>query len=172
MSLSSIDIQFGELTELLSRWRRGTVKVSALGVPPHITLLYPWRNAPLKESDLQQLEKVGAGFEPFDLCFDRVGTFESGVVYLALKDEHVLREIMKAIFTAFPDTLPYGGAFTNPSSHLTVAKCLPEDLSGLGDEIAKALSLPMTFHVAEIFVMEEREDGQWFNRHTVGLQPN
>ena len=172
MSLSSIDIQFGELTELLSRWRESTVEVSALGVPPHITLLFPWRNAPLEDGDLQQLEKVLADFEPSDLCFDRVGTFEGGVVYLALKDESMPREMMKAVFAAFPDTPPYSGAFTGPSPHLTVARCLPESSSNLGDEIAEALSLPMTFHVNKIVVMEEREDGRWFNRHVVKLHPN
>ena len=171
MSRSSIDIQLGELTELLGRWREGTVEVSALGVPPHITLLYPWRNAPLANSDLQQLEKVLATFEPFGL-FDRVGTFGGGVVHLALKNERVPREMIKALFTAFPDTPPYSGAFSDPSPHLTVAKCSPENLSSLGDEIAEALSLPVTFQVDKIVVMEEREDGRWFNRHVVGLHPN
>lgn len=172
VSRSSIDIQFDELTALLDRWRKDTVEVASLGVPPHITLLYPWRNAPLKNSDLQQLEEILVAFEPFDLCFDRVGTFEGGVVYLALKDERAPREMMKAIFAAFPNTPPYSGTLTDPSPHLTVAKCSPESLSNLSDEIAEALSLPMTFHVSEIVIMEEREDGRWFNRHVAGLHPN
>lgn len=76
---------------------------------------------------------------------------------------------MKAIFTAFPDTPPYSGAFADPSPHLTVANCVPENLTDLVGKIAGTLSLPMTFHVDEIAVMEEREDSRWFNRHAVGL---
>ena len=80
--------------------------------------------------------------------------------------------MMKAIFAAFPDTPPYSGAVTDPSPHPTVAKCSPDDLSNVRDEVVKVLSLPVTFHVGEITVMEEREDGGWFDRRIVGLQPS
>ncbi len=46
--LTSIDLQFGELAQMLDPWRSDTVAVATLGVPPHITLLYPWRSAHLK----------------------------------------------------------------------------------------------------------------------------
>lgn len=172
MPSSSIDLQFDELAEPLNKWRENTVEVATLGVPPHITLLYPWRDVPLKDSDIMQLEKTLENFEPFNLCFDKVCTFEIGVVYLALADEHVPRTIMKAIFRAFPDTPPYKGAFADPSPHLTVAKCSSENVSSLRDEIAGVLDLPIELNVSKIFVMEEREDGQWFNRHAIMLQPN
>ena len=166
---SSIDLQFGELTERLDRWRKDTVAVAALGVPPHITLLYPWRKAPFKKGDLRQLEEVLKGFGPFELCFDRLGTFETGVVYLALEDERRPRELMKALQKAFPDTPPYGGAFADPPPHLTVAKSLTSDLDRMKDEIAAALDLPLNLYAGEVVAMEEGEDGQWFDRHTVGL---
>ena len=166
---SSIALRFEELTEPLDRWRGPTVEVAGLGVPPHITLLYPWRQAPLQASDIAELEQLLQSFDPFSLCFDRVETFESGVVFLALADERPTRALMKAIFNAFPDTPPYGGEFADPSPHLTVAKCRPEALDQLKDEVSDAFVLPRTFHIQEVVVMEEQTDGQWLNRHVLRL---
>lgn len=125
---------------------------------------------PLEERGLQLLEGALTGFEPFELCFDRLGTFEVGVIYLGLKDERMPRAMMKAIFTAFPDTPPYGGVFANPAPHLTVAKCAPKNLITLHNEFAEELGLPIKCRVDEVVVMEEREDKRWFNRYTIRLQ--
>lgn len=168
--LTGIDLQIGKRAQMLDPWRNDTVEVATLGVPPHITLLYPWRSAPLEERDLQLLEETLTGFEPFELCFDRLATLEVGVIYLGLKGERAPRAMMKAIFTAFPDTPPYGGVFANPASHLTVAKCAPKNPVTLHNEFAEELGLPPKRRVDEVVVMEEREEKRWFNRYTVRLQ--
>jgi hypothetical protein len=70
MPKSSIDIHFDSLTDLIDKWRSSSVEVTNLGVPPHITLLYPWRDAPLSDDDLEQLRTVLSNHQAFSLCFD------------------------------------------------------------------------------------------------------
>ena len=168
MPRSSIDLHFNELTDVLEPWRM-SVEVASLGVPPHITLLYPWRKSPLKVSDLNELEHILKNVEPFELCFDSVATFDSGIVYLALREEAEVRKLMQKIFASFPDTPPYGGAFANPQPHLTIAKCQPAQLCSLKTEIAWALELPIVCQVANVVVMEEQSDKTWVNRHVIEL---
>lgn len=167
MSLSCIVLSFTELSQLIDKWR-----IDYLGIPPHITLLYPWRDAPLSSNDLAQLELVLDDFEPFELCLNRVETFEAGIIYLALKDDRVPKAMMQALFTAFPDTPPYGGAFADAIPHLTVAKCQTENLIALKRDITEALSLPIELQVNEVVAMEYRGDNKWVTRHTVSLRPN
>jgi 2'-5' RNA ligase len=117
---------FNELSPLIDKWR-----TAYLGIPPHITLLYPWRNAPLSNNDLNQLEQVLKNFKPFDLCLNRVETFEAGIIYLALKDDNPTKALMQAFASQFPETPLYGGAFNDVIPHLTISKCLPEHLVSL-----------------------------------------
>jgi hypothetical protein len=167
---SSIDIHFDSLTDLINKWRSSSVEVANLGVPPHITLLYPWRDAPLSDDDLEQLRTVLSKHQAFSLCFDRLETFEVGAIYLALQDGSSARAIMVDLMKAFPDTPPYGGAFLDPVPHLTIAKCDPENVQVLKAEIARALRLPLEFSVGEIAVMEEAAGGNWFTRCVISLR--
>ncbi|MHC4816813.1 MAG: hypothetical protein ACYTF8_01960 [Planctomycetota bacterium] len=54
---SSVDIHLAELADLVSPWREATVEVAARGVPPHITLLYPWKPPPIETSDIRAFEE-------------------------------------------------------------------------------------------------------------------
>jgi 2'-5' RNA ligase len=172
MAKSSIDIHFDSLGNLIDRWRISSVEVANLGVPPHITLLYPWRDVPLLNDDLEQLKTVLSKHQAFSLCFDRLETFEIGAVYLALQDGSSARAIMSDLMKAFPDTPPYGGDFLDAVPHLTIARCDPENVHVLKAEIARELTLPLEFLVNEIAVMEEEAEGHWFTRHIIALQPS
>jgi hypothetical protein len=172
MAKSSIDIHFDSLTDLIDKWRSSSVEVTNLGVPPHITLLYPWRDAPLLDDDLEQLRTVLSKHQAFSLCFDRLETFEVGAVYLALQDGRSCKAIMVDLMKAFPDTPPYGGDFLDAVPHLTIAKCDPENVQVLKAEIARELRLPLEFSVNEIAVMEENAEGHWFTRYVIPLQPS
>jgi 2'-5' RNA ligase len=78
---SSIDIALPEVADLVDRWRAPTVEVARLGVSPHITLLYPWRPAPLTASDISEAEAAVRGAPPFTLTLANFGRF-SGVLFL------------------------------------------------------------------------------------------
>jgi 2'-5' RNA ligase len=168
---SSIDIHFQELDALLSPWREATVEVATKGVPPHITLLYPWKPPPIEAADIRALEGALADVRRFTLTFAETRTFPSGVIYLGLEDESIPRSIAGALSTAFPEYPPYGGAFPDPVPHLTIAKVDPERMARTHAEIDAALRdrLPLRVAVDEIVLMIEDNDGWWTVRHRHAL---
>ncbi|MGR3660773.1 MAG: 2'-5' RNA ligase family protein [Paracoccaceae bacterium] len=91
-----------------------------LGVPAHITLIFPFM--PLEdfgvdeEQALKALMLARAGF-PYVL--DRVETFDE-VAYLAPELEEPFMDLIRCLTRVFPDYLPYGGAFERVIPHLTI----------------------------------------------------
>ncbi len=168
---SAIGISVPELADLIDHWRVPSVAAAALGVPPHITLLYPWRPAPLHISDLAEAASAVAGVAPFTLTFRRLGRFP-GVLFLHPEPGIILRDVMWRLAAAFPDTPLYGGQFADAVPHLTVAQAATEDaLAGIETEVTAHLAshVPIEVTVRELAVMEESEDRQWTHRSTIRL---
>lgn len=69
----------------------------ARGVPAHVTVLYPWRPAPLRARDVSRAAAVVRDFGPMTLAFDEVAWFPQGVVYLALADEDRARQLCRLV---------------------------------------------------------------------------
>jgi 2'-5' RNA ligase len=94
---------------------------AALGVPAHVTLLYPFR--PLERIDegvLATLEALFAATPAFELTFARVGRFK-GARWLAPEPRRGVDELTRRLTQAFPDCPPYEGAHGHPVPHLTFA---------------------------------------------------
>jgi 2'-5' RNA ligase len=117
---SAIDIHLESLDDLLKPWRQITVEVANKGVPPHLTLLYPWRVAPLSAGDILALQAALQPLEPFEIRFTKLSHFARRVLYLALGEasERAVKNLMQTLFQAFPETPPYGGQFPDPTPHL------------------------------------------------------
>jgi len=167
---TAVDLLVPEADALVGEWYRQT-DAFAKGMPPHVTLLYPWRPAPVAVVDLLELQSVLANVRPFDLALDRVGRFP-GVLYLAPTEDQAVRALIGLLAAAFPDTPPYAGAFSNPVPHLTV--CKSDDERAL-DSIERQLDgivttqPPLTVVVDEVCVDEEGPDGRWATRHRFRL---
>ena len=104
-------------------FRRKLDPSSALGMPAHITVLYPF--APLSTISPSVADELGAllrRFEPFDFVLSEVGWFDERVLYLAPSPQAPFVELTVAISEAFPAYLPYGGAFGEVVPHLTVGE--------------------------------------------------
>ena len=172
MRETSIDLHVPELTGLLAPWRDATVDVASKGVPPHVTLLYPWLPAPIVEADLDLLRSALAQCPPITLRFHELRRFEPGVLYLALQDEGTVRRLMQRIQTAFPALSPYGGSVADPTPHLTVAKASDaRQLAELHAQADRVLSpcLPLEYARHQIVVMQEDERGHWDVRGEIAL---
>jgi 2'-5' RNA ligase len=168
---TSIDIWLPSVAPLVDRWRLATVEVAARGIPPHITLLYPWRPAPLRASDILEATAALAGVKPFTVTLGRLGRFP-GVLFLWPEPDDQLRAIMRRLSLAFPDTPPYGGAILDPMPHLTVAKAASEaELDPLVAEVREHLGQhpPLSVTIREVVLGEEDADGRWIARASLPL---
>jgi hypothetical protein len=168
---SAIGINAPGLSYLLDQWRIPTVEVATRGIPPHVTLLYPWLPAPLRPSDIERAVVALAGTRRFTLRLPTINRFPQAIDLRAEPDD-VLGGLMQRLAMAFPETPPYGGAFPDPTPHLTVAKGVTgAELDQLEIEILGHLAphLPLMVEVSDIALEEQGEDGFWSVRATVPL---
>lgn len=169
---SSIDLHFKKLETLISPWH-SKLETTQKGIPPHITLLWPWKNPPIESNDIETLKTILKDTKPFSITFDKIEYFQNGTIFLACEDVRTIQKIMKKIFEAFPECKPYNGEFQNPTPHVTIAK-IPDQtaLPQIYEEICKALkpNLPLTYTVDEVIVMKELETRDWKIVETIKLQ--
>ncbi|MBB2903379.1 2'-5' RNA ligase [Kineococcus radiotolerans] len=86
-------------------------RAAGWGVPAHLTVLYPFLPpAELDEQALSTLTAAIATVGAFQVTFTETGWFGSEVLWLAPTPEQPLRRLTQAVFSAFPDHPPYGGA--------------------------------------------------------------
>lgn len=169
---SAILIRVEELAPLIGRWWN-TTRAAIDGMPPHITLLYPWRMSPLADGDLRAVAAAFVGVEAFDLTLTRLARFPDAV-YLVPEPAAELRNLMDRLFEAFPETPPYEGRFTDVIPHLTVVTADEQAfLDDLEPQIASALvpELPFRVHVSDICIDEPgvAPEARWVVRARIPL---
>lgn len=159
-----------EAAALVDRWRVRTVPMARIGVPAHVTVLYPWVPAPVPDDALLQTREALRDCGPVTLTFRRVATFPE-VVYLVPEPKDHVRRLTHAMCRVFPECPPYGGQYSGNMPHLTVAITAPEDLEDLRREIEQVLApaLPFTATVENLTVMEQQPDGGWRQGHHLAL---
>ena len=137
---------------------------AARSIPLHITLLYPFvPRSSLTRAHEDRLMGLFREQEPFDLDLVSVDAFPE-VVYAVPSPDERLRVLMRAVWNAFPETPPYGGAFEDPAPHATLA-LVPEGESPdrAAERIRKLVAdvLPLRFVARDVSLLEEYEADRW-----------
>lgn len=130
-------------------WRRRFDPSAAAGVPPHITVLYPFLDLERIDGDvLVDLRTLIGRHAGFDVRFERCGRFP-GVLYLAPVPDRPLRGLTDALVERWPEAPPYAGRFDEVVPHLSVAV---DVTSSVLDEIEEALAagLPLAARVSSV----------------------
>ena len=131
---------------------------AARGVPAHITILFPFADAP--EVDEQAVADVVTAFPAFDFHLDRVGRFEGGAVWLHPEPSAPFAALTEAVWRRFPAYPPYEGAHDVVVPHLTVSDT-PREID---------VRLPIRARAREVVLIEEGADGRWSVRRRFPLQ--
>lgn len=131
------------------------------GVPPHVTLMFPFvPPEELTEGTIDLLASLIIAAAPFDFALTRVREFGRGVVYLEPDPSAPFVRLTGGIGGKF-SLLPYGGAFgEHPIPHLTVA--VPESGATLR-QIAGRLDaeLPLSLRAEEAWLMVGSDAAGW-----------
>ena len=167
---SGLILPVPEVQPLVDRWRIATSEAAQLGAPAHVTLLFPWLPSPVDPEGLQRAQSALQPFGPVTLTFSQVCRWPR-VIWLLPEPEDPVRAMTEALMSAFPECPPYGGEFSYPQPHLTVAEGTEEELDRIEPEVVEALaeSGPMTVTVDSVVVPERQEDRRWQVQHSISL---
>lgn len=162
-----------EADEVLGHLRERHDPSAVLGVPAHITLLYPFVD-PLScdAAVAATVAAVAAGFETFEFTLDRVDSFGSRVLWAAPSPTRRFVELTRALAAEFPDHPPYGGEFgADVVPHLTVADGVdPAVMRAVALEAAELLPVRSTLSELTLLVGGD-EPGSWQVRDRFPLRP-
>jgi 2'-5' RNA ligase len=155
------------LPPALERLRERHDPAAALGVPAHVTLLYPFFPViQLPDEARPALARIAADVRPFDARFTRVGRFPN-VVYLVPDPSPPFARLTASIAGRFPAFPPYGGAFRAVVPHLTVADSDEAPLDAIASTVERFL--PFTRRIEAIEVLVQRPGGPWRRRWRIPL---
>ena len=148
-----------EAEALVAAHRRRYDPSAAVGVPAHVTVLYPFRSV-IDDTAADVVAELAADVAAFDVKFATLARFPGEVVYLAPDPTEPFLRLMAATFASFPDCPPYGGAIPDPIPHLTVADGVDAATAAALD-IAIGPGLPITSRVERLTLIAEDPKGQW-----------
>jgi 2'-5' RNA ligase len=144
--------------------RRALAADGAEGMPPHVTLIYPFTDdSRLASGRISEVQAVVRRFRSFEFSFAEVRRFDNlpreSYVWLAPTPALPFVEMVEALAEAFPEHPPFGGAFPTIVPHLTVAASTDETkLRHV--EASLSASLPIKASATTVSIMEQ-VDGTW-----------
>jgi hypothetical protein len=149
-----------EAEPAVSRLRWQHDPMAALGVPAHVTVLFPFM--PPDAVDEAAVTSLIGRFPAFDFRLDRVVRWPDGGTWLHVEPAGPFRDLTAAVEQRWPEYPPYEGAFDEPIPHLTLSVA-PIDLD-------IDFGLPIVCRAREVVLIEERlADGRWNARLRVPL---
>ena len=156
MRETALIVAVPEAAPLVDAWReRTTYDKPSHGVPPHVTIHYPFVAADdITDEVVSGLRAIFAGVPSFDVVMRGVRRFPE-YAYLAPEPPEPFVRMTEAIVTRWPRYPYWEGMFETIVPHLTVA-------FGDGDVLDRAEadvrpSLPLALRVTEALLIEEVE---------------
>ena len=159
---SALILVIPEAEDLVGPYRLQHDPGAALGIPAHITTLYPFLPPEqINASVLDNLTRLFSTQPPIEVRFEGTSRFP-GVLYLDPLPPEPLLTLINTVFAAFPDHPPYGGIYPEIKPHLTVAQsedpALLDQLEAEIEELGRD-AFPITSRVSEISLFEQHSTG-------------
>jgi 2'-5' RNA ligase len=165
VSATALVVLFPELEALIGPWYRQHTEAGRRGLPPHVTLLYPFVDSTeYDEETAERIISTLAPFEPFGLSLAQTDRFRNGTgtLYLRPEPSRPFVAMIERIAAAFPGYAPYGGKFDEIIPHLTVARGATPLLDSIDRELASRL--PVEVRVERVWFVVDTAGG--WKRHT------
>lgn len=142
--------------------------MAARGVPPHVTVLFPFLPVDALTPEVHlTLWDLAAARRPFAARFDRVECLDTMVWFLPADQLPFLR-LTAEVVARWPDYPPYEGVHDELIAHLTLVET--SNLESLNEACAAAsASRGFDAAVDELRVITEDPAGRWFDRWRLPL---
>lgn len=163
MSRTALIVAVPAAEPLVGEWRARYDSSASVGVPAHVTILFPF--VPATQVDgtvLADLRELFASLPSFRFMLDRVERFGEDVVWLHPEPSEPFAQITAAVVSKWPEHPPYEGVFDAVVPHLTVAEGDAELYELIEQDLAP--TLPVDATAGEIVLIAEDRDGRWRER--------
>ncbi len=146
---------------VVGRWRERLDTNARLGIPAHVTVLYPFIPAGQLDAPIRQrLARLFGAVPSFGFVLDHVGWFDAEVVWLGPRDPAPFRGLTDRVFAEFAAYPPFGGQFDEVVPHLTVGHRKPT--AGLrAAEAAVQPHLPIEGVLRAVSLWTQDRDERW-----------
>jgi 2'-5' RNA ligase len=135
MAQSAFILRVPEAEPFVARLRERFDPVARLGVPAHITLLFPFASPErITAGMLREARAIASAVAAFPFRLARIERFP-GTLYLAPEPGEPLVALTEALARSFPEFPPYAGEFDSIIPHLTVAHGTQDELRAAEDEL-------------------------------------
>jgi 2'-5' RNA ligase len=170
MPQSALIVRVPEAEPYVSHHRERYDSSAKLGVPAHITVLYPFMPPELINASILERVKSAISCETaFAFRLEEVGKF-SGVVYLIPEPCDPFVSLTRAIAAAFPDYPPYRGQHAGTVPHLTAAQTGEPEQSAVASELHKLLENSGSIaSFCNELVLIENSTGRWEQMNVFSL---
>ena len=158
---SGLIIEVPEAETAVAAWRERLDPQAALGVPAHITVLFPFA-APdrLDGSPIATLSRLVATTASFEFHLTRTAWFGDTTLWLAPEPAAPFKQLTQLLSGAFPAYPPYAGQFDDVVPHLTIGDHGAQQ-QFLDAERDMQQHLPISATARAISLMVERSDRRW-----------
>lgn len=128
---TAVIVDVAEAFDAVGSWRARFDTSAPLGVPPHVTIIFPFVDLPLLTADDRaDLAAIAAAEAAFTARFTGFGTFPGSadrpdVLYLDPTPAEPFVRLTAALWARWPECPPYEGAHDDCVPHLTVTETAP-----------------------------------------------
>jgi 2'-5' RNA ligase len=164
---SAVIVRF-RLPPGLERLRGASDRSAALGVPAHVTILYPFLpRRELTTAVRGELASIAREIQAFDVRFATVARWP-GVVYLEPDPRAPFSAMIDRVVARWPEHQPYDGAIDEVIPHLTIA-----ERDGPIDDVLAAVPsfLPFVAQTKGLEVLAETDERRWRSRWRLPFRP-
>jgi 2'-5' RNA ligase len=160
-SVLIVEIPAAESLVSSARWRYD--RAARLGVPAHVTVLFPFAEPDAINSKMiNELRTLFEQCAPFDFQLTHVARFDRDVLFLAPSPLEKFIELTNRVSQKFPEYPPYGGIYDEVIPHLTVAQgASVAEMDHLEDELTAKLPISSRAHEITLMAGDSESDGSW-----------
>lgn len=166
---SALVVVVGEAEPAVGELRRELDPVARLGVPAHVTVLFPFM--PAEEIDDEVMLRLAGLFRTvpsFEHAFVRTAWFGDDVLWLASDADAIFGSLTNLVADAFPDYPPYEGQFDDVVPHLTIADHGRMDAMRAADRAVQP-HLPIRTVTRAVTPLVEQPSGRWETAESFAL---
>lgn len=169
MAQSAFIVQVPEAEPYVAQLRDRFDPSARLGVPAHVTALYPFMPPErIDEGVLQQVQSLVSTSGGFGFALEHVGRFP-GTVYLAPEPAERFVALTLGLIGSFPGYRPYGGQHESIIPHLTVAQAAEAELDAIERQLRASLPAAGIAASCNELVLIENSSGRWRPFHSFRL---